>query len=191
MVQFTTARLVVRLYLPEDAAAVAAYRSDLSVARYVPWGPDYSPERAAEMIRRVQGRDFDTAGASGINMAVVQRSDDRVIGEAMIKHDDDDARLGIIGYALARDAHGKGLGSELTTGLIDRFFAGPQAHRVSAWCDARNVASIRVLEKAGMRLEAEFRQGVYCKGEWVNERVYAMLRSEWLARRPVNAPAPG
>lgn len=172
-----------RLLRPADAAAIAAFRSDPDVARYVPWEPPYAIEKAEAMIERMRGRAFDDAGPDGLILAVERASDGLFIGDAMIKHDGGDPRLGVIGYALARSAHGHGFATELGRGLIDRFFASPDSHRVAAWCDARNAASVRVLEKCGMRLEAEFRQGVFCKGEWVDERVYALLRTEWLATR--------
>ncbi|MBC7773632.1 MAG: GNAT family N-acetyltransferase [Pyrinomonadaceae bacterium] len=183
MIQFTTPRLCVRMFRQDDAAALAEYRSDPEVARYVPWGPPYSIEKASDMIGRMAGRDFYNCGDTGLNMAVERHSDHQLIGEAMIKHDHGDPRQGIIGYALARKFHGRGFGAELTRGLIDRFFAAEESHRATAYCDARNIASIRVLEKVGMRLEAEFRRGVFAKGEWVDERVYALLREEWTGAR--------
>jgi len=180
MLQFSTPRLHIRLLMAADAAAIVDYRSDEHVARYVPWATPYALQKAHDLIARNTGRDFDTAGESGLIMAVELRATGEFIGDAMIEHVGGDARQGLIGYALARPFHNQGFGTELTKGLIARFFASPGAHRVTAWCDARNAASIRVLEKAGMRQEAELVQGVFCKGEWVNERLYAVLKSEWL-----------
>jgi aminoglycoside 6'-N-acetyltransferase len=182
--QFTTPRLRIRLLRVADAPAISRLRSDPEVARFVPWTPPYSQEKAAEMIGRMDSRDFSTCGEPGLIMAVVRLSDDQFIGESMIKHDQGDSRQGVIGYALTREFHGQGFATELTRGLIGRFFAGEHSHRVTAWCDARNAASIRVLEKAGMRKEAEFRKGVFAKGEWVDERIYAILQEEWHAARP-------
>lgn len=179
MLQFSTEQLHIRLLQPGDEPAIAAYRSDPHVARYVPWGPPCTEADAARLIARMHGRHWDAPGEGGMILGVALASGGPLIGEAMIKHEDGDPRQGVIGYALAREHHGKGYGAELVRGLIDRFFADEPAHRMTAWCDARNTASIRLLEKAGMRCEGEFRQGVFCKGEWVDERVYAMLREEW------------
>jgi hypothetical protein len=55
-------------------------------------------------------------------------------------------------------------------------------HRVAANADTRNAASIRVMEKIGMRREAHFVQGSYEKGEWVDEVEYGILAAEWRAR---------
>src|SRR6185369_11125571 len=92
-------------------------------------------------------------------------------------------RQGIVGYILAREHWGQGLGTELARGLVDRFFADETAHRVTASCDARNIASVRVLEKVPMRLEGKLHKGVWSKGEWVDECIFALLREEWQARK--------
>ena len=52
-------------------------------------------------------------------------------------------------------------------------------HRVIGRAEPRNAASVRVLEKLGMRLEAHLVENEWVKGEWQSERVYAMLDREW------------
>lgn len=191
MLQLSTPRLRVRLFKPDDAPALAAILTDAEVARYVPWDVPYSVERARDRIAKMAGASFDHPPPGGLVMAVERASDGVLIGDAMIKHEESamakpgelDPRQGVIGYVIAREHQRQGFATELARALVDRFFASPGTHRVSAWCDARNSPSIKVLERVGMRLEAEFKQGVWCKGEWVNERVYAMLREEWTARQ--------
>jgi RimJ/RimL family protein N-acetyltransferase len=45
--------------------------------------------------------------------------------------------------------------------------------------EARNGASARVLQRLGMRKEAELIENEYVKGEWQSEIVYALLDREW------------
>ena len=49
--------------------------------------------------------------------------------------------------------------------------------------DRDNVASARVLERAGLRREAHLVENEFVKGEWTDEVIYAMLRTEWAARQ--------
>jgi RimJ/RimL family protein N-acetyltransferase len=49
--------------------------------------------------------------------------------------------------------------------------------------DPRNQPSVALLEKVGMRQEAHFRQSLFWRGEWVDDIVFAMLRSEWQGPR--------
>jgi RimJ/RimL family protein N-acetyltransferase len=56
-------------------------------------------------------------------------------------------------------------------------------HRIIGRCDARNVASIRSLEKVGMKREAHLVENEFVKGEWTDEVILALRRDEWRARR--------
>lgn len=182
LLEFQTVRLTVRQLRSEDAVALAAYRSDAHVARYVPWAPPYSVDRAHELIDRMLGRDFGHPGETGLTLAVVRTSDDLLIGDAMIKHEGGDSRRGAIGYVLAREHQGQGFATELADGMVSHFFGGGSTHRIAASCDARNTASMRVLERIGMRREGLLSKATYGKDGWVDECLYAMLRSEWAAR---------
>ena len=182
MLEFQTARLSIRQLRSEDAVALATYRSDPQVARYVPWTPPYTVDRAHLLIDRMLGRDFDHPGESGLTLAAVRTSDGVLIGDAMIKHESNDARRGAIGYVLAREHQGHGYATELAAGLVAHFFARAAAHRIAARCDARNTASMRVLERIGMRREGLLSKATFSKEAWVDECLYAVLRSEWTSR---------
>lgn len=60
-------------------------------------------------------------------------------------------------------------------------------HRVTASCDARNIASRKVLEAVGMRQEGHLIEASRYKGEWADDLLFAMLRREWSG---VSATAP-
>lgn len=58
------------------------------------------------------------------------------------------------------------------------------AHRICAECDPRNVSSWKLLEKAGLRREAYFRQNTWSHRDengdpvWKDTLVYAILENE-------------
>jgi RimJ/RimL family protein N-acetyltransferase len=52
-------------------------------------------------------------------------------------------------------------------------------HRIFAESDARNAASMRVMERLGMRREAHFVENEFLKGEWTDGVVCAILEREW------------
>ena len=56
-------------------------------------------------------------------------------------------------------------------------------HRVYGCVEPRNTASVRVLERLGMRREAHLIENEWGKGEWHSEAVYAILAREWRAAR--------
>ena len=59
------------------------------------------------------------------------------------------------------------------------FASGPGLLRVRAMADSRNAASIRVLERIGMRREGVLRSNRFVRDEGVDEVWCGILRSEW------------
>lgn len=57
-----------------------------------------------------------------------------------------------LGYVLTPLYHGQGYATEAASTLLDWTLAQPTVRRIIANCDAHNHASIRVLEKLGLRL---------------------------------------
>ncbi len=55
-------------------------------------------------------------------------------------------------------------------------------HRIIGRCDARNIASGRLMERLEMRREAHLIESEFVKGEWADELVYAILDREWQGR---------
>jgi RimJ/RimL family protein N-acetyltransferase len=52
-------------------------------------------------------------------------------------------------------------------------------HRISARCVAENVASARVLEKLGMRLEGRQRDKAHFKGRHWDTLLFAIRAEDW------------
>ncbi len=61
-------------------------------------------------------------------------------------------------------------------------------HRIAGRLDGRNAASAAVLRSLGMRQEAHLVENEWVKGEWTDEIVYAMLRTEWQAQQETGPP---
>jgi RimJ/RimL family protein N-acetyltransferase len=57
-------------------------------------------------------------------------------------------------------------------------------HRVFAYCDPRNLASIRVLEKVGMCLEGRLRENMIIHGEYSDSFIFGLLVDEWKTNNP-------
>ena len=83
-----------------------------------------------------------------------------------------------------REARGRGLGRESVRLLVDHLFASSAVERVGATCDVENVASYRLLERLGFRLEGTLRSALFHHGNWHDVRVYGVTRTEWAAKVP-------
>lgn len=82
---------------------------------------------------------------------VVRRQDGKVIGDAGFKGLPDSAGVVEIGYGIAAEAQNQGFATEAVNGLIEWAFRTGRVKQVIAECTHCNAASIKVLEKLGMR----------------------------------------
>ncbi|MBB5831185.1 GNAT family N-acetyltransferase [Brachybacterium aquaticum] len=89
-----------------------------------------------------------------------------------------------LGWVLAPSAQGQGLGTEFAAALLDIAVDGLGVHRVEASCFAENLASRRVMEKIGLRLEGVFREeSLHRSGRWLDGMTYAILANEHRAQQ--------
>lgn len=86
-----------------------------------------------------------------------------------------------LGYRLRKSAWGKGYASEASRALIRKGFAEHGVQRVVASTMVVNVASRRVMKKAGLRFVRIFHRPWPDKieGDEEGDVEYALLRSEW------------
>src|SRR5262249_50237959 len=63
-----------------------------------------------------------------------------------------------LGYILGREHWGRGYMTEVVRAVSDWALAQPEVHRVWAACDVDNLASARLMEKAGMAREGTLRR---------------------------------
>lgn len=149
---FSTARLVVREWhsiephewrhreLPEVV-------SDLltpEVTQSLPpcWHGEYPPERARAWV---QERDTE-----GVTLLAVDHATKEVMGLVILGVFVEGGTISLmLGYLLGSAAWGKGLGTELITGLVAHVRDKHLAHMMFAGAAANNYPSIRILEKAG------------------------------------------
>ena len=108
--------------------------------------------------------------------------DDRLIGEFMLRVTDEANRQGEIGWTIHPDQQGHGYATEGAREMLRLGFDELGLHRIVGRRGPAERGSLRIMEKLGMRLEAEHRDTLFLKGEWVGATVYAMLEDEWRSR---------
>jgi len=177
-----TPRLRLRPFTRGDVEAVFAYRQREDVARYL-FDEPMSRESCAEAVQaRVGQIGFEQEGDK-IFLAAERLEDAAMIGEVSLILRSMEARQAELGYIFNPDFHGSGYATEACRALLALGFDGAGMHRIYARCDARNIASWKVMERLAMRREAHFREHVMVKGAWNEEFIYAMLEDEWRMRR--------
>lgn len=174
----TTGRLVLRRFRPDDLPTFVAYRSDPSVARYQSWDAPYPVQRAERLLAEMASAHPDSPGI-WFQVAVVRRTDGLLIGDCAAHVRPDDPRQAEIGFSFAPAHQGRGYATEAVRRLLDYLLVERGKHRVSAQCDDRNERSAALLRRAGMRREGLLVEATWAKGEWTNDELYAVLRTEW------------
>ena len=177
MVIIQTKRLVLRDFNEDDWEAVHEYASDPEVVRYMEWGPN-TEEETRNFIKRAISHQNEKPRRN-FTLAIVLKSEGKLIGGCGIVVSDPENRQGYIGYCLNRNFWGRGYATEVAEALVKFGFERLNLHRIFATCDPKNLASARVLEKVGMKLEGHLREHKLAKGKWKDSLLYAILDYEW------------
>jgi RimJ/RimL family protein N-acetyltransferase len=112
------------------------------------------------------------------NEFFVQKKNGTKIGVAV--HFKVGDQLGI-GYMLVPAERGKGYGSEAVQIMVDYLFLHKNIVRIQAETHTANMASQRVLEKAGFKREGTLRKAFFSRGVWRDTAIFSILREEWKA----------
>lgn len=88
-----------------------------------------------------------------------------------------------LGYWLSEPFWGNNIMARAVIQMIDFAFTTYDIERLFARPFGTNLASQRVLEKAGFKFEAKIIDGFYKDGQFVDELIYAVRRDEYLNKR--------
>ncbi len=143
---FSTERLHVRHIEPADVDAMHAVYGDADAMRWVGDAVPLAREYCAEWIVITQ-RNYALRGY-GMS-ALAERDSSEVIGFCGLVHPGGQPEVEIK-YALRREYWGKGFATEAVTGMLAYGASSFAITRVIATTAPENIASHRVLSKAGM-----------------------------------------
>ena len=184
-VLLTTDRLVLRRLTAADADLLVELDSDPAVMRYITGGIPTSRQEIVDEVLPAWLAHYEKYDAYGF-WAAIDRTTGDFLGWFHLRPatgaPDDEPELG---YRLRQDAWGRGYATEGSRALVDLAFERCGARRVVAETMTVNLASRRVMEKAGLTLVRTFRQPWPhpIEGDEHGDVEYALLREDWAARR--------
>ena len=182
---YPTADFTIRTYLPGDGAALqAATVSSYDHLRpWMPWATaDQTIDAAEALCRR-----FYAAYLLNENFVLgVWRGADLVGGTGFhLRHGGLEQRTSEVGLWMRASVAGRGLGTQVLAAVLAWGFDAWGWERLVWTCDTRNTASMRVAEKNGLTREGVLRADqLDVSGVRRDTAVYAILRTDWLARQP-------
>ncbi len=143
-----TERLILRTWMPSDAPALHAIRSDADVGRYLAGTPTPSIDDVTQWIQR----QMDEQEREGFSLwPVIRKDDGRLIGRAGLHRMPE----GYVeaGWIFARDVWGNGYATEAARASIDYGFNVVRLSHIYALINPDNAPSIAVAYRVGMRFD--------------------------------------
>lgn len=180
--KLTGERIYLRFFEPTDAEAML----DLNVrnrdffSKYVATRNDdyYTLETQESIIIRNRSQ---AEQDSRYSFGIFEKATDKLIGNIALTEIIRGAlQGGFIGYYLDKEYNGRGYMSEAVKLAVDYAFRELKLHRLEAGVMPHNIASIRVLEKAGFKKEGIARKNVLINGVWQDHQMLAMLDEDFV-----------
>ena len=176
-------RLILRRFTLDDLERVTALDADPVVMRYINGGRPTPRDEIRDVYLPGWMAWYGAGDRYGFWAAIEKRTG-AFLGWFHLRPQegdpDDEPELG---YRLIASAWGRGYATEGSRALIQKAFVDLGARRVYATTMVVNVASRRVMEKAGLRFVRVFRQPWpdRIEGEEQGDVEYALARNEWAA----------
>ncbi len=173
-------RLTLRLVQESDLADLLTVHGKDEVTRYLPYKTWIAMADARAWYERALKRH---AEGSALQLAVHEQGSGQTIGTCMLFGFDETSGLAEIGYVLGSAHWGRGYASEALASLLGYAFGPFGLRRIEANIDARNTASVVLIEKLGFVQEGRLRQRWVTEGVISDTLVFGLLRDEWRARK--------
>lgn len=153
-----TERLKLRPLSAKDIEEVYEYNSDSEVRKYMyelqtKPGEDFPKEKTIGFLEGCD-EEWKKEEPSFYEFAVIEKISGKLIGNICV-YLEENRKSGELGWTFNRKYHGKGYCTEAAQGLKKICFETIKLESIYARCDERNIPSRRVMEKIGMKVEAE------------------------------------
>jgi ribosomal-protein-alanine N-acetyltransferase len=174
------ARVYLRHPVMQDYSAWAELRA-ASRAHLTPWEPQWARDELtrSNFRRRLRQYHREIREDLGYAYLIFREVDSRLIGGLNVSN----VRRGIaqaasIGYWMGAPFAGQGLMTDAVRTIGHFAFEVLRLHRLEAACLPSNVASQRVLEKAGFKREGLARRYLKINGQWQDHDLFALLSDD-------------
>ena len=169
----STDRLILRPFSLADAADVRRLAGDARVADTTKTIPHPYPEGAAEAWIATHAAAF--AARKEIVFAMIETRSNLLVGAAALLDVSEEHARAELGYWAGVEYWSKGFCTEAALRLIQFAHQELGVTRIVARCLARNPASARVMEKAGLRREGYFVQDLKKHGRYEDVLFYGLV----------------
>jgi RimJ/RimL family protein N-acetyltransferase len=172
-VQLILERCIVRSWRPSDVESLARHADNRKIWINLrdAFPHPYTNRDARDFIRTALQRTPETTFAIAVN-------EEAVGSIGYVLHPDVERVSAEIGYWIAEPFWGRGIATEALVAVTGQAIDAHGLTRVYALPFAWNVASCRVLEKAGYVLEARLRDSAIKNGQLTDQMQYAFIAAD-------------
>lgn len=169
-----TERLVLRNLDDADKQDLFEIRSNATTMQYIPRPLAKTVSDAAAVIEIITSF---TAKNERINWAITEKGVNKLIGVIGYVNIKPESFRAEVGYVLNDKYTQKGISYEALKAVLDYGFSKMNLHSVEAIIRPENIASIKLIEKAGFIREAYFKDYVFHNGKFWDELVYSRIKT--------------
>jgi ribosomal-protein-alanine N-acetyltransferase len=175
-----TERMILRLPVMADHGAWSRLRRE-GGDFLREWEPSWSSDHFSRSAFRNRvfwaNRSHDEDRA--LPLFLIRREDDALMGAITLDHiRRGPAFMASVGYWIGPDFARQGYMSEALETLVRHAFDALDLSRIEAACLPGNVASRKLLERAGFKYEGVAQSYLQIDGRWRNHVLYAILRND-------------
>jgi ribosomal-protein-alanine N-acetyltransferase len=171
-----TERLLLRPLHQDDLPHLQQYATRPEFYHYLPI-VEQTPDTVAVFLEQRLAEAKDPEKQHWV-FALEPHGAGHLIGTVRLSITSNEHRIADIGYGLNSDFQRLGYMTEAVQAVLKFGFGDLGMHRIWATTDVENIASCRVLEKAGMVQEGWLRQDKLVRGQWRDSFLYAILEGE-------------
>ena len=168
--ELVTSRLRLRPFTFEDVDSTHKYVSDAESIRYMLYFPTRSLNETREFLTRSIG---EWAKPNPEFYEFVIELNHQNIGEVSV-YLNNSRTQGELGWLIHRDFQNNGYVTEAAEAIKYFSINMLQLERLYACCDSRNIASRRIMEKIGLKLESSNGTRINCDGCQATELIYSL-----------------
>ena len=175
--QIQPQRLLLREFESADLPEVLSYQRDPRYLEFYPWA-GRSEDDVRAFIQMFLDQQMENPRKK-YQLVIALPGQGKAIGNCGIRRKPENDWEADIGYELNPGYWGNGYATEAAQAMVKFGFQELGLHRVASWCIADNTASVRVLERVGLRQEGRLRETQFFKGRWWDTLQYGLLEDGW------------
>jgi len=174
-------KIVLRRLRRSDVESLTLNANNKNIARFIPGFPSpYTVEHARSWIDKTNRL---YRKGTEIHFGICDIESDAIIGMVGFKNINCQSLNAEVGYWVGRKYWKRGIASEGLRLISGYAFGELKLHRIYAIVSSKNIASVRVLEKAGFLREACWREAHREGGRWFDVYSHGILKREFIKRQ--------